>query len=99
MRASPATRPVRSGLIVLTLLSMLCGAAAAERKLEARLIWGTNDEKSPNPKHKRLEGAVAKKLQELPFKWKNYFEVTRTNFAINDREYKKIVMSEKCYIE
>ena len=67
--------------------------------MEARLIWGTNAEKSPDPKHKKLEGEMAKKLSELPFKWKNYYEVTHKEFTINDREYNKVVMSEKCFIE
>jgi len=95
---------VKSRLARLTLLALIvCSSAgvasSADRHLEARLIWGTNDDKSPNPSHKRLEGDLAKKLQELPFKWKSYFEVNRQTFTINDKEYKKVVMSDKCFIE
>jgi hypothetical protein len=79
--------------------SLTAFAAAAERKLEARLIWGTNAEKSPNPSHKTLEGEMAKKLQQMPFKWKNYFEVSRQNFAIPVSSPKKVKMSENCEIE
>lgn len=67
--------------------------------MEARLIWGTNDDKSPDPAHKQLDGELAKKLRDLPFKWKNYFEVHRQTFTINDKQYTKVVMSKQCSIE
>jgi len=78
---------------------MLCLASAAERKMEARLIWGTNEDKSPNPNHKPLDGDLARKLREMPLKWKNYFEVNRQTFTINTTNYTKVVMSKQCYIE
>ena len=78
---------------------MLCAAGAAERKMEARLIWGTNDDKSPDPKHKPLDGELARKLREMPLKWKNFFEVNRQVFTINDQRYTNIVMSKQCMIE
>ena len=74
-------------------------AVGADRKMEARLIWGTNDDKSPNPAHKPLDGDLAKKLREMPLKWKNYFEVNRQVFTINTAAYTNIVMSKKCRIE
>src|SRR4051812_18032079 len=100
MSISPiARRAFRLGFVAVVSCA-LCGlASAADRKLEARLIWGTNDEKSPNASHKKLEGEMAKKLGEMPFKWKNYFEVNRQSFSINEKEYKKVVLSDKCYIE
>jgi len=101
MSPTPALRH-RHGrfiLVALTLFLTVLSASAGERKIEARLIWGTNEDKSPNPAHKPLEGEIARKLRELPFKWKNYFEVTRKNFTINDKEYAKVLMSDKCYIE
>jgi hypothetical protein len=79
--------------------STALGAMAADRKLEACLIWGTNEDKSPNPTHKPLSGDLAKKLREMPLKWKNYFEVSRQVLAINTTNYNKVVMSKKCYIE
>jgi len=67
--------------------------------MEARLIWGTNEGKSPNPSHKPLDGELAKKLRDMPLKWKNFFEVNRVVFTINDKVYTNIVMSKKCSIE
>ena len=87
------------GAVAVALGVTALAATAAERKLEARLIWGTNDDKSPEPSHKPLEGDLAKKLNEMPLKWKNYFEVDRKIFTISDKAYTNIVMSKKCSIE
>ncbi|MCX6905541.1 MAG: hypothetical protein NTW03_19095 [Verrucomicrobia bacterium] len=74
-------------------------AEASGRKLEARLLWGTDDAKSPDPSHKPLDGTLAKKIKSMPLKYKNYFEVKRLTFAINDQDYTKVEMSKQCYIE
>src|SRR5882672_6940691 len=92
-------RTIRLGLVALAVSTMLCAAVAAERKVEARLIWGTNEEKSPDPKHKPLDGELAKKLHEMPLKWKNFFEVNRHVFTINTNAYTNVVMSRQCSIE
>lgn len=92
-------RVLRQGAFAAMLCLPLVSLSAAERKMEARLIWGTNGEKSPEPSHKPLEGDLAKKLNEMPLKWKNYFEVNRTIFTITDKAYTNIVMSKKCTIE
>ena len=72
---------------------------AGDMKLEAQLIWGTNDEKSPNPKHKRVEADVDKKLKKLPFKWKNYFEVTRKQFTVAEGGSQSVELSKDCEIK
>jgi len=92
-------RNFRLGLVALVLMASLGAVMAADRKLEARLIWGTNEEKSPDASHKPLDGELAKKLGEMPLKWKKFFEVNRQFFSINTTNYTKVVMSKKCYIE
>jgi hypothetical protein len=100
MRPSLVTRrAARFGLAAVAFLLTALSAVAADRKIEARLIWGTNDEKSPEPSHKPLDGELAKKLTDMPLKWKNYFEVKKLVFDINDKAYTNIVMSKKCAIE
>ena len=89
---------LRLALVALILSAGLLVSMAGERKMEARLIWGTNEDKSPDPKHKPLEGELAKKLRDLPFKWKNYFEVSRHLFTVNDREYTNVEISKQCSI-
>lgn len=73
-------------------------ARAAEMKLEAQLIWGTNDKTSPNPKHKAVEREVEKKLNRLPFKWSNYFAVNRKQFAVSPAETERVKLSDDCEI-
>jgi hypothetical protein len=74
-------------------------AADAELKVEAQLVWGTNDKESPDPKHKPVTEEVRKKLLELPLKWTNYFEVNRKMLIIPVASQKKEVLSEKCSVE
>jgi hypothetical protein len=100
MSPSPALhRLVRHLASVLVLATGVLAASAAERKLEARLIWGTNDEKSPNPQHKKLDADISKRLEAIPFKWKNYFEVNRQTIVINDQSYTRTRLSPECEIE
>ncbi len=86
-------------IIALLVTALVSPARAGEIKLEAQLIWGTNDEKSPDPKHKAVDPKVEKKLKKLPFKWQNYFEVNRQKFAVAQGETKKIVLSKDCEIK
>jgi hypothetical protein len=72
---------------------------AAGLKLEAQLVWGTSDDRSPDPKHKPVEPAVRQKLKELPLKWSNYFEVNRKGFEVPAGGVGKAVLSDKCEIE
>lgn len=71
---------------------------AADLKLEAQLIWGTNDTKSPDPTHKAVDPDTQKKLKSLPFKWASYFEVNRQRFAVSGNATKKLSMSKECEI-
>jgi hypothetical protein len=74
-------------------------ASAAEAKIEARLVWGTNDRTSPDPSHKPIDADLKKQLQELPLKWTNYFEVSRKSFDLPSATSKKVTLSDKCAVE
>lgn len=71
---------------------------AGELKLEAQLIWGTHEEKSPNPRHKPVDAQVARKLKDLPFKWSHYFEVHRKEFTVSRDQPRRVTMSDECEI-
>jgi hypothetical protein len=71
---------------------------AEELKLEARLIWGTNDEKSPDPSHKRVDEKTAKTLADV-FKWRNYFVVNTVTTNVASRGAVKLQMSRVCQLE
>lgn len=84
---------------VVILSPHLLRADPAEMKLEAQLIWGTNDSKSPDPEHKPVAPEVARKLKSVPFKWTNYFEVTRKPFSVAPSGEKKVRLSRECEIK
>jgi hypothetical protein len=46
-----------------------------------------------------VDAAVLKVLEDLPLKWKSFFEVKRDTFTVPKTEIKKVTLSEKCAIE
>jgi hypothetical protein len=72
---------------------------AATVKLQVQLLWGTNDDRSPDPKHKPVEPDVREKLKELPLKWSHYFEVNRSDFELPPSAAIRVPLSEKCEVE
>jgi len=74
-------------------------AQVAVVKLQAQLVWGTNDDRSPDPSHKPVESEVKAKLGELPLKFTNYFEVNRKSLEVTVPGANRVPMSEKCELE
>lgn len=85
--------------LLLAFTATIADASSKEMKFEALLVWGTNDDSSPDPKHKEVEPEVEKKLKKLPFKWKNYFEVNRKEFSVEKDGSIKIKLSKDCEIK
>jgi hypothetical protein len=75
------------------------GARAGDLKVEAQLLWATDDAKSPNPEHKLVEPDLKQKLKRLPLKWANYFEETRKVFMVPQGGSKRVALSERCELE
>jgi len=82
----------------LVLASTLAPASAAELNLEAKLIWATDDDKSPDPNHKPVDPATAEKLRKV-FKWKNYFVVNKVAKVVPSRGTSQFVLSKDCTVE
>jgi hypothetical protein len=93
-----ARRAARCFLALLLLVGSTIDTFAANLKLEAKLIWGTDDEKSPNPDHKEVDPATREKLRKV-FKWKNYFVVNRMVKEVPSRSSNKFELSKQCTIE
>lgn len=74
------------------------GAPAKDFKFEAQLVWATTATNSPNPEHKPVEEEVQKKLNELPLKWKHYFEVKSENLRVSKNETREAKLSKTCRI-
>ncbi len=74
-------------------------AEAGDIKLEAQLIWATNDKQDPNPKHKPVSPEIQEKLNQLPLKWANCFEVNKIELNVPKGEARKAKLSDKCEVE
>jgi hypothetical protein len=94
----PVNRLLGMAAAALRLVGAIPATLAGELKLEAQLIWGTNDKSSPNPKHKAVGPDVEKRLKNLPFKWSNYFEVNRQQVKVPPAEAQRVKMSEECEV-
>lgn len=91
-------RAARCFLALLLLAASAPQTFAANLKLEAKLIWGSDDEKSPNPDHKQVDSATKEKLRKV-FKWQNYFVVNRSVKEVPSRGSNKFELSKECTIE
>ena len=90
---------LRVWLLAACALFLCAGAAhAKDWKLEAVLVWATNADKSPNPKHKPVDAEIKRKLSDLPLKWKNCFEVNRETFVVRQGGSAEVALSEKCKV-
>jgi hypothetical protein len=76
--------------------ALTLAAGAADLPLEARLIWGSNDEKE-TVKYEPLDPALSDKLHRM-FKWKNYYEITNVNTRIALNQSGDLKMSDACTI-
>jgi len=79
-------------------LTTLAGGSDGDMKLEAKLVWGTNEKTSPDPKQKPVSPELAEKLKNSPFKWKYYFEVKSECFALPKQGEKTVSMSKTCEV-
>jgi hypothetical protein len=85
--------------IVFSVLSItLTHAGEGDLDLRAKLIWATNGDKPKDPRLKEIDPKTAEKLAGV-FKWKNYFEVGRTNFTVTVGATRKVTMSPKCDVK
>lgn len=92
----------RYGFVLALVLAAVCGAPAttlaADMKLEAVLVWGTNDGKPADSNLKPIAEDIAKKMNCLPFKYTNYFEVNRKNLVLPQGGTQKAKLSKDCSI-
>src|SRR5205823_5289472 len=99
-RTLGATALVWLGTIFTFLPTAAVRASSGDFHLQAQLLWATDGEKPPEGKnYKPVDPAIAKKLKDIPLKWKNYFEVNRTNFVVAAAAVRKVAISEKCQLE
>ena len=101
MRAKliPATRLAWFATTLVLLAGAGFGAQAADMKLQAFLLWGTDDSKPPEGKaYQPVSPDIRQKLKDLPLKWTNWFEVKRVDFEVAQGATKEVTMSDKCQV-
>jgi hypothetical protein len=84
--------------LVAALFTVAAARAAEPLRVRARLVWGTNEEKSPDKNHKPVEPALAKRMTNA-FKWKYYFEVNEQKENIAPGQTKRLKMSDHCTVD
>jgi len=70
-------------------------AANEELAVQVRLIWGSDEPKPKDATVKEVDAKMTETLRKV-FKWKNYFEVRRIDFAVAPGSTNKVAISEKC---
>jgi len=101
MRAKviPTTGLVWFSMALVLLAGGEVRAQPADMKLQAFLLWGTDESKPPEGKtYKPVGPDIRQKLKELPLKWTNWFEVNRVAFAVPQGAVKEVPVSEKCQV-
>jgi hypothetical protein len=86
-------------VVALALVCVEARGLGADMKLGVQLLWGTDEEKSPNPKHRPVEPALREKLKNIPLKWKNYFEVNSKVVEVPLGATRNVSLSETCDLE
>jgi len=86
--------------VLLTVFTLgMTSVFATEQKLQAKLIWGTDEAKPDDPKLKQVDQKLKDKFCHM-FKWKNYFEVDAPQrFSLAPDVAKRVKMSPNCEIE
>jgi hypothetical protein len=84
-------------LLAALFLSAATSIHAADLKVEAKLVWGANDDKG-DAICKAVDNDLASKLHGM-FKWKNYFEITNESATIALNKSSDLKMSERCTIQ
>jgi hypothetical protein len=84
-------------LLSVVFLGAVAAVSAADLKLEAKLVWGTNDEKG-GPDCKPVDAELAAGLHGI-YKWKNYFEITNKTACIPLKQTRDLKMSDLCTLQ
>lgn len=78
-------------------LTIAFAARGGDVKLEARLVWGTSDDKT-DARCKPMDPELANKLHGM-FKWKNYYEITNQIANLAPNKVRTLKMSDQCTLQ
>ncbi|MFM8471330.1 MAG: hypothetical protein ACKODH_15445 [Limisphaerales bacterium] len=69
-----------------------------ETRVQAILVWGTDEAKPAGKALKEVEAKLREKLGKI-FKWQNYFEVSRNAGGLTASKPQTLKLGEDCSVE
>ncbi|MDB6059734.1 MAG: hypothetical protein JWO95_3578 [Verrucomicrobiales bacterium] len=89
---------ISKAVLTLGLLIGVMSARAADMQLEAKLVWGSNDE-ADKVKHTLVSDPKLSSDLHRIFKWSNYYEISTKEVAIAPDKTGVLQMSDRCKLE
>jgi len=84
--------------VIFGLLLAVLSTRAADLKLEAKLIWGSNDPTNKVQHPVVKDPKLSSHLHRI-FKWDNYYEINTKDASIPQTKTATLQMSEKCKLD
>jgi len=69
-----------------------------ETRVQAVLIWGTNESQPSGKNIKELDAKLRERLANI-FKWRNYFEVSRKTAGVTPSKPQLVKLSDDCSVD
>lgn len=105
MRLKPTSKPSRWHFLVLLLgfgwglLQVVAASVPVETRVQAVLVWGTDEPKPTGKILKEVDSKLRDRLANV-FKWKNYFEVNRQAATLPAAaKVQSLRLSDECSVE
>lgn len=104
MRLKPTSKPSRWHFLVLLLglgwglLQVVAASVPVETRVQAVLVWGTDEAKPAGKALKEVDAKLREKLGKI-FKWQNYFEVSRKAAGVTASKPQTVKLSEECSVD
>ena len=104
MSSMPTSRTSRWEFLILLLglggglLQIVAASVPVETRVQAVLVWGTNEAKPAGKSLKDVDAKLRERLANI-FKWQNYFEVSRQNAAVPLGKSQTLKLSDECSVD
>jgi hypothetical protein len=104
MRLKPTSKPSHWHFLVLLLglgwglLQVVAASVPVETRVQAVLVWGTDEAKPAGKPLKEVDAKLREKLGKI-FKWQNYFEVSRKSAGVTASKSQMLKLSDECSVE
>lgn len=84
--------------LALDFFPLALASAPTETKVQALLVWGTNESQPAGKSFKELDAKLRERLAHI-FKWRNYFEVSRKSAGVTPSKPQLVRLSDECSVD